>query len=217
MWVFLDDSGDCGVKFDAGSSRYLVLSACVFRTREAVEDAMARIERSRVHVAPDGTTFTSTREYKYSKTKRAHKDSFFHAIRDADFAVRTIFVDKRVIHSPHLRAHPRDMKAFLIMQLLTHTYGTVQNAKLVIDGQDTRAFGATDRGYFLGRVGLGSPPTIADVEFADSKRSPLVQLADMVAGAIHATLEGKPEARDDFETFGQRVWRANGGSHWQFK
>lgn len=178
---------------------------------------MARIERSRIHVAPDGTPFTATREYKYSKTKRAHKDSFFDAIRGADFAVRTIFVDKRVIRSEHLRANPRDMKAFLIMQLLTHTYGTVREAKLVIDGQDTRAFGATDRGYFLSRVGFGSPPTITDVEFADSKRSALVQLADMVAGATHAMLEGKPGAREDFETFGQRVWRANGGSHWQFK
>jgi len=216
MWVFVDDSGDCGFKFSSGSSTHVVMAACVFREREHVEHALACVENGRTNRAPDGTVYRTSKEFKYSKAKDSHKDAFFEAMRPAQFAVRAIVLDKRHIHSPYLRGNPRDLKSFLIRQMLTHTYRTVRDAKLVIDGQDTRAFGMSDRDYFLRIVNREAPGTLREVEWADSKKNGLVQLADMVAGSIRCQLDGDEKAAAHFDTYRARTWQPR-GSMWHFR
>ena len=219
MWVFLDDSGDCGMKFDRGSSSHVVMAACVFRTRGAVEHALECVEAGRLNRAPDGQVYRLGREFKYSSSKDVHKTAFFAAIKGADFAVRVIIIDKRNLWSRRLQENANHLKAEAIYQLLTHTGGTVTGAKLVIDGQDTRAFGVSDRQHFLTRVNAASPNTLQEVEFTDSKRSGLIQLADMVAGAVRRRADDPTDKRaeEHFQSMYPRMWRRNGGSYWPFR
>lgn len=215
MWVFVDDSGDCGFKFDNGSSRYIVMAACVFREREHVEHALDCVESARSNTSPDGSVYRYCREFKYSKTKATHKARFFEAVAPATFAVRAVVLDKQRIYSAHLQANPRDLKSYLIRQMLTHTFGTVRQAKLIVDGQDTRAFGMSDRSYFMRKVNGEAAGTLTEVEFADSRSSGLVQLADMVAGSLRKWVEGDAEATQHFETYRRRTWQPR-GSVWHF-
>jgi hypothetical protein len=99
--------------------------------------------------------------------------------------VRAIIVDKTLVTSSHLRAAPPHLKNYAIRQLLTHTFGTVREAKLVIDGKDSKAFGITESRYFMREVNQATPGTLRKVAHADSRANVLIQLADMVAGAIH--------------------------------
>ena len=216
MWVFVDDSGDCGFKFDNNSSTHLVLAACVFRSRRAIADAIQRVEAARIVKAPDGRIHRRNREFKYSSSKDSHKDAFFEHVRGADYMVRAIVLDKRRVYSSHLLDHPNDMKSYLIRQLLTHTLGTVQGAKLIIDGKDTNAFGMADREYFMRVVNREAPHTIEEVEYAQSERNNLIQLADMTAGSIRRTETGDQRALAHRTTYIRRFAYPS-GSLWRFQ
>ena len=66
-----------------------------------------------------------------------------------NFAVRVLVIDKTVLYSETLRKSPSKLKSFAISLLLTHTFDTVKNAKILIDGQDTKSFGITDASYIM--------------------------------------------------------------------
>lgn len=216
VWVFIDDSGDPGFKFEKGSTTHLVMAACVFRERAHIERTMELIEGSRFQFRPNGESVSSCREYKYSKTATGYKARFFEAIQPGTFDVRAIVLDKRVLRSEHLRANPKNLKSYLIRQMLTHHYGQIRGADLIIDGQDTRAFGASDHDYFMRMINREAPGTLTRVQFVDSQKSALIQLADMVAGSLRKSLEGCAESRGYFESYRERTHQPH-GSVWHFR
>ncbi|MDR1152069.1 MAG: DUF3800 domain-containing protein [Bifidobacteriaceae bacterium] len=180
MHVFVDDSGDPGFKLGHGSSRFLVMAACVFDAPEDMEDTADAIHRCR-----RGLGRSDRFEFKYAKTPWPQKDAFFRAVAPCRFWVRAIIIDKTLVTSGHLRVTPSHLKNYAIRQLLTHTFGIVREAKLVIDGKDSKAFGITESRYFMREVNQVTPGTLRKVAHADSRANVLIQLADMVAGAIH--------------------------------
>jgi len=209
--VYIDDSGDPGFNFTGGSSRHIVMAACLFFTPEAIERAADLIrgckERNR-----------HTREFKYNKTRDGIRSCFFDCTDGADYAVRAIVIDKTSLYSEHLRKNPADLKSHAIYQLLTHHDGFIRDAKIIIDGQDSKPFGMSDQRYFTANVNRVLPGTVRAVEFVDSKESIPVQLADMTAGAVHRFVrEDHKHDPTHFERFRSRTWRRNGGSLWRFR
>ncbi|MFK4789848.1 DUF3800 domain-containing protein [Microbacterium sp. ZW T5_56] len=210
MHVFIDDSGDPGFDFAGGSTRYLVMAACVFAEPLHIEHAADCIrecaQRNRMR-----------REFKYSKTRDRIRTCFFECTDRATYSVRSIVIDKTRIWSRHLRENPSDLKSYAIKQLLTHNAGTIRQAKVVVDGQDSRPFNMTDRRYFQANVNRDAPGTVRAVEFANSAQSLPVQLADMTAGAIHRFVrEDEKHNAAHFEVFRHRTWARAGGSMWRF-
>lgn len=209
--MYIDDSGDAGFNFAGGSSRFLVMAACLFYTAESIEHAAECIRGCR-------DKNRQRREFKYSKTRDGIKDCFFECTQSSRYSVRAIVIDKTTIRSDHLRKNPANFKSYAIFQLLTHHDGVIQDAKIVVDGQDSKPFGMSDLRYFQSNVNKKAAGTVRAVEFVDSKSSIPVQLADMTAGAVHRFVreDDKHDARH-FEWFRERTWRANGGSLWRFR
>jgi hypothetical protein len=209
--VYIDDSGDAGFRLESGSSRFIVMAACLFFTSDAIEDAVTRIEGCR-------EKNRQRREFKYSKTRDGIRSCFFECTEDARYSVRTIVIDKLDIRSPHLRTHPADMKSHAIYQLLTHHDGWIQDAKIVVDGQDSKPFGMSDQRYFTDNVNRKCRGTVREVEFVDSRDSVPIQLADMTAGAVHRHV--RTDDKHDsthYRTFARRTIRRKGGSFWRFR
>lgn len=188
MHAFLDDSGDPGMKFASGSTRFLVMAACIFREAADIEEAAAAIFECRSRINR-GERW----EFKHAKTSDGMKDDFFAATKLLNYDVRAIVIDKHRIYSQALSNRPRYLQNFAIKQIFINTLGTVQNANLVIDGRDSRAFRLTSGGYFLREINENAPGTLRKVSFDDSVRNPLIQLADMTAGAIRRHFE-RPDA-----------------------
>lgn len=81
------------------------------------------------------------------------------------------------------------------MQLLMrHDAGALANAHIKIDGSGNRPFQREMKRYLHQRLGPGK---IASLKFADSRRDDLVQLADMVVGAIARSYREGDRARHD--------------------
>ena len=216
-YVFIDDSGDAGMKLEQGSSKYIVMAACVFYSRKSIVEFLSVIDTLRSRHTSHEKTIRYKREFKYSKTKLALKDEYFNAIKNCNFYVRVIFIDKNDLYSPHLRSNPEDLKMYMIKQVLTQTRGKITRAKVIIDGKDKRAFGFSGGAEYLRKtVNSKNHHPIQSAEFADSKDNELIQLADMIAGAVHGLLRGNPDSENHVRTFRGRTYQPY-GTWWHFQ
>ncbi|MDK9348515.1 DUF3800 domain-containing protein [Propionibacterium freudenreichii] len=208
-YVYIDDSGDGGMKIGTGSTPHLVMSAIVFRDRKEIEHLARNIEECRRECG-------HRREFKFGKTNEKVKASFFEHLTDIDFAIRAIWFDKSKLYSPKLKASPKALKSYAIRELLTKNYGQIRDAKIFIDGQDTKGFDISDQSYFNRMVNRERPGTIRAVRFVDSSDSLGIQLADMTAGAIRRHTENRHKNPHACWTkILQKTWQPR-GNLWEF-
>jgi hypothetical protein len=208
--IFIDDSGDGGFKFENGSSSHLVMAAVVFKDPTQIEYLSSRMLDC---AQKNGMK----NEFKYTKTKERAKDCFFACTQPVQFHIRAISIEKANIYSGKLRSSPSALKSYAIRQLLSKGFGTIQDAKVVIDGQDTKAFGIPDEAYLMDMANRSHPGTLRKVSYADSKQNVGIQLADMVAGAIHRGVRtNKPADDKHLKIIRPRSWQPH-GTLWHFK
>lgn len=174
MLVLIDESGDAGFKIAKGSTPFFVVAMVIFREFEEAERASYAIEeaKSRLRVG---------REFKFSKSHANVKDGFFDAVQPVNFTVRALVVDKSIIYSGNLRGHKETFYNYFVRQLLSHDNDVLQGARIKIDGSGDREFKRELSKYLKDQCGH----KIAHLKFAESHRDNLIQLADMVAGAIY--------------------------------
>jgi len=173
MLVLIDESGDPGFKIAKGSTPFFVVALVIFHDSQHAERCSAAISEVR-----SGLGYKS--EFKFSKTNASGKDAFFQAVRPFQFEVRALVVEKGIIYSDHLRTDDDAFYNYFLRQLLTHCDG-LQGAKVKIDGSGDREFKRRLEKYLKRSIPAGK---VTSVKFADSARDNLIQLADMVVGAI---------------------------------
>jgi hypothetical protein len=183
--VFIDESGCSGFKLRRGSDSVF---AAAMVTIANGEDALAvehTIKRARM-------TSGHKTEFRFSKCSDDVRDAFFMAVRKAPFKVRAIVVEKDRIYSPHLRSDSEQFYRFFVKLLGQHDGHTLRKARIRIDGSGNREFRRALASYMRRELG---PAKIQDLKMADSKRDPLIQLADMCVGAIARSYRG--DSRDN--------------------
>ncbi len=174
MLVLIDESGCAGFKLGKGSSPYFIAGMVIF---EKFDEA----ERASVAITDARTTLRVKPEFKFSKCSSTVKDGFFHAVSPFDFRVRALVIDKARIYSSYLRTTPDSFYNFFVQMLMRHDSGLLKGANVKIDGSGDREFKRALESYLRQQMGGGK---IAKLKFADSRRDNLIQLADMVTGAI---------------------------------
>lgn len=174
MLVFIDESGDPGFKFVEGSSPLFVVSMVIFDTNEEAEKTSAVIAQTQ-------SSCRIKKEFKFSSSHPAVKDAFFKAVSPFKFSVRSLVVDKKQVHSYHLQRYKKQFYNYFIRQLMEHDNGSLSDARIKIDGSGDRKFKREFASYLRKNVVQGK---IKDTKFVDSEKNNLIQLADMVVGAV---------------------------------
>lgn len=178
MYVFIDDSGDAGFKLGHGSSEHLVIVCCVFESADDAEIAADLIRAFRASLK-----WHPQQEFKFSKTREDIRLAFFKAVHPAKFFVRSIVIDKKIVMSDKFKTDRVSFYNYAIQEVLTNSFGTISNAKVRIDGKGSREYVKAAEKYFKEQANQRNP-VIDKVKFVDSKSDQLIQLADMLAGAI---------------------------------
>ncbi len=181
MLVFIDESGDAGFKI--GSSEHLVIAMVIFegyeeadKTRKIIKETMVRIKQKP--------------EFKFSKCSQTNRMHFFTAINNCCFSVRYICLGKKIIWSDHLRKNPIQFYNYALKSLISHT--KLKNAKIRIDGNGKKELSKALITYLRGYSEIGA---IDKLKMVDSCKEELIQLADMVAGAL-ARPYNSPDKKD---------------------
>lgn len=192
MLVFIDDSGDAGFKIAQGSTRSLVIACCVFEDNAAAERTANVIREFRASLG-----WHPRAEFKFSKSRADIRRAFLEAVRGEDFFVRAVIMQKDRIYSQHLQQDHRSFYNYAIQTVLSYSNGTIRNASVKIDGSGDRTYKKAAIAYLRSEVTKRGGGVVAKVRFVDSKTDQLIQLADMVAGAIrHSVDSDKPDAGD---------------------
>ena len=173
MLVFIDESGCPGFKMPRGSDPVFAIGMVTFQSREdarRTEECMLGLHAALRHVP----------EFKFAKCSVPVRDGFFRALVPMPFRVRALMVEKQTLYSLHLRGNVDAFYSYFVKQLMAHDGGSLDGARVRIDGSGDREFQRALGAYL--RRELGSK--ILDVKMSDSARDPLMQLADMCIGAI---------------------------------
>jgi hypothetical protein len=189
--IFADDAGDAGFKLGKGSSNCFVIACVIFDDNLVAEEVSLAMKKYRRRIG-----FSATNEFKFSKTKKSIIKGLLREIRDYDFRVRAICVDKSIVRSHELRSKPNSFYNYVIKEVLANT-PSIKDASVRMDGHADREYRRTAVAYFRKHANLNEHK-IADFKFYDSKKNELIQLADLIAGSI---LRFKQADKSDYEEY----------------
>ncbi len=179
MLVFIDDSGDPGFKLKKGSSTIFVISCVIFDDElEAEKTAVAIKELRRNLKFPDEV------EFKFSKSRKKIREKFLKTINNFSFKVRSIVIKKSLIRSEELKNNKNSFYSYAIKSLLEYSNDSIIEAKVRIDGSGDRRFRRNFLTYLRKQLNTHHKKIIKNCQLINSKSNVLIQMVDMVAGAI---------------------------------
>ena len=206
--VFIDDSGDPGFKLEHGSSRFFVIALVIFRDSLEVEKTAVAIKEFRRSLQ-----FPDSMEFKFHKSRPKVKEGFLKEISKFDFSVRCLVVDKMLIRSDELKNDKNSFYSYAIKMVLQFSADEVLNAYVKIDGSGDRVFRRNFLTYLRKHLNFQHRKVIKNCKLVDSKDNVMIQMADMIAGAIRRSYETE---KQDHETY-KRIIKRHITDEWRFK
>lgn len=101
--------------------------------------------------------------------------------------------------------------------VLTHSKGTIQDAKVRIDGSGSREFKKAMQIYRKCQSNSSDTRIVKDVNFVNSKGDQLIQLADMIASSTRRSYDNSRSNSNDYAEALKAVWRQEKSDIWEFK
>jgi hypothetical protein len=179
MLVLIDESGDCGLKFGSGSSNLFVCTAVVFSDKFSA-DACDR--------AISGLRFKLQKkvgfEFHFSRSSDKIREAFFRTVNQEDFKYAGFVVDKRKLYGERFR-DPKEVYEFAVGIVCEQVRPLLENSKIIIDKNGDRAFKLRlEKNLKRQMTNPDGSCGIRKVTMERSHSNNLVQLADMVCGAL---------------------------------
>lgn len=180
MFVYLDESGDTGFKFNKGSSRFFVVTILITPDPVPLNSAIDDLR--------ENLGFRPTSEFRFYNSREEDRRAFFRTLNRHEVLFRALVVDKHKITRPHMQKR-ETFYNFLLRLLLQYDNDRIHDATLIIDQRDKGKKNKQSLATYLRRM-LNTPENghgkIKDVRYHESHRDNLLQAVDMVAGAVHA-------------------------------
>lgn len=188
MLVFIDESGDTGLKIEKGSSRYFVVGLVSFEENEEALACDQRIELLKRELKlPEGF------EFKFSKLRKDQRIKFFEAVLPYSFFYYAIVINKdpTKLYGDGFKIKESFYK-YACSLVFENAKPFLKDAIIIIDGSGSREFKQQLKTYLRKRI---STSIIQNVKIQSSHNNNLIQLADMVAGAIHRNFTNKGDKK----------------------
>jgi hypothetical protein len=190
MLVFVDESGDPGLKLGQGSTPHFVVTLVIFKDLRVTERVNKAIKAYRVKI-----NFYSQAEFHFTKLKDTYRIGFLEAVAPFEFEYYSIVINKEKLKGPgfHFKNSFYKYSCRLVMN---NAKKVLSNASVIIDGSGDRKFRRELAEYFRKQVNdADNPNRVVKVQMHDSKSDDLVQLADMICGAVARSYSDKPDAK----------------------
>ena len=180
--IFIDDSGDPGVK--GNSSSHLVMIAVVFNDDLVAEETALSMRKFRRQLG-----WTDDHEYKFNKTKKDYIKQVLRLVSQYDFSIYAV-----VINKGRFSSMPKNIYNDTISELIRLI--PLKNASIKVDGGKGVDYSKRAISYIRKNANT-KRGQVKEIKFADSKENVLVQFADLIAGSIYrSTQTGKADCQD---------------------
>lgn len=190
MLVFLDESGDTGLKLEQGSSKYFIVGIVLFNDHEEANKCDQRITFLKKELG-----FNESFEFHFKENSNRVRKAFFEAIRTYDFFYFAIVINKANLYGPGFNFKESFYK-YTCSLVFENAKPHLDNAIVVLDGSGGKEFRKQLARYLKTKVNISSQRYIKKVKpVRSSVSNNLVQLADMVTSAINRSLSDKKDSQ----------------------
>ena len=179
MLVLIDESGDCGLKFGKGSSEYFTCVAVVFSDEVSMDACDRTIDGLKMEMKRPLSS-----EFHFSSSSDKTRRLFLERVSHDDFRYAAFVVNKRKLYGRRF-TNPKEFYEFSVGIVCEHVKPMLDNAKIIIDKNGDRAFRQQlERRLRAQMTDKDGNCRIKKVAMATSHSNNLLQLADMVCGAV---------------------------------
>ena len=208
MIVFIDESGDAGFKVNNGSSKTFVVVLVIFDEELDAEETALIIKKFRKNLKK-----TDRFEFKFNKCNPEIRKNFLNQVKNCNFKIRAIVIDKEKIRSPHLMSTKNSFYNFFLRMVLQHSGSAIVDAKIRLDGSGEKNFRQQMAVYLRKYLNSNTRKIMKNLRFRDSKRDVLIQLADMIAGSYRRYFD---KNTDDWDLY-RKILKKREEDVWEFK
>lgn len=189
MLVFVDESGDCGMNRKAGSSALFVVTAVLF-----FENVDANVCDESIQKLKDECL--KKREFKFNKCCDDLRRKFFTHVDGKDFLYVSFVFNKVKMYGPGFKFKDPFYK-YCCKLLFESAKPYLKEATVTIDRSGDRTFRKQLEKYLKNKINT-EVETIKKVKTEPSHSNNLLQLADMVCGAVARSLNRNKRGSPDF-------------------
>ncbi|MCL2250266.1 MAG: DUF3800 domain-containing protein [Oscillospiraceae bacterium] len=177
-FLYIDDSGDTGFK-KSSSSHFLIATVIV------LDEGQVRLLSDAISLFRRELGWSELDEFKFSKTNKKTILNVIDLVKAYDFSAQVIVLDKSRVNTENIPKEKETLHFQVIKELLLKL--DLSNPVITIDGRAGRKYAKRIRTFL--RQGLKERGILrSQIYFVDSRKSPLVQLADIVVGAVARSL-----------------------------
>jgi hypothetical protein len=189
MLVFIDESGDPGMKGKPGSSDYFVVTAVIFEDRDEAQACDSRVDEIRLEWFK-GRRF----EFHFNSCSRNIRERFLVETGKFEYVYMSFIFNKAKLYGEGFQ-YKNSFYKYAVNLLFQNLKPYLKNATVVFDRCGNRDFQNELKKYLGKRVnGKGREQVVRKIKTNDSESNNLLQLADMVCGAVARYLrKAKPD------------------------
>ncbi len=188
MLAFIDESGDVGMKLDSGSSQLFTITVVGFADFGIANKTDSLIESLRIKMGIKS-------EFKFSRLSSPNKLLFFQELAECDFSYWSVVINKAKLSGKGFQYKDPFYK-YACKLVCLNARESLENSIVVIDGSGSREFRQQFQSYLKKNVNDKEDdcPKIKKVKIAESHKNNLLQLADMVCGAVARSYTEKSDS-----------------------
>ncbi|MBI3644651.1 MAG: DUF3800 domain-containing protein [Acidobacteriales bacterium] len=192
MLVFIDESGDPGMKGKPGSSDYFVVTAVIFEDREEAQACDSRIDAIRTEWFK-GRPF----EFHFNSCSRDIRQRFLVETAKFEYVYMSFIFNKAKLYGEGFQ-YKNSFYKYAVNLLFQNLKPYLKNATVIFDRCGNRDFQRELKKYLGKRVNeRGREQAVKNIKTNNSESNNLLQLADMVCGTVARFLrKAKPDHLD---------------------
>jgi len=186
--IFIDDSGDPG--FKGATSPNFLMAGAVFIDPKVATKVNNEISQFRKFLG-----WSDEAEFKFRKTNKQIIKQLLRIVSKYDFRVYVVFVDKTSYKSMLPVMDKEKLYNWTVKELLKTI--PLNNAYIKIDGRSSREHRLRVASYIRHEINVGERK-IKEFKPEDSVKDNLIQLADLLVGAVNRSMQPAKTDSGDF-------------------
>ncbi|MBI2167158.1 MAG: DUF3800 domain-containing protein [Candidatus Omnitrophica bacterium] len=190
MLVFIDESGDPGLKLSQGSSRFFSIALVIFE-----DPGEATACEKRLELLAHELGWEPNSEFHFKRNSDRIRKAFLKAAAPYDFFFYGIVINKdpAKLYGEGFR-HKQSFYKYTCSLLFENAKERLENATVVIDESGSLDFKRQLATYLRRKINTSDRKHLRKVKMQRSSSNRLLQLADYIAGVINRKMQKKKDA-----------------------
>lgn len=192
MLVFIDESGDTGLRVDKGASKFFVICMIVFEENDEANACDQRVEllRRELNLSPDF-------EFHFHRNSNRIRESFLKAVIPYQFFYYGVVINKTKLFGEGFK-NKESFYKYASGLLFENAKEKLDEATIIVDRSGHGLFKYQLASYLKKKINTIDCRHIKKVKTQRSKNNNLLQMADMITGSVSRSYESRKKDSQKF-------------------